>query len=196
MAKDSVEPMPSPVPSEFKFPLQRVVQLMKRHRDLYFHGGRDIARSVILTTLAGIFYRGERSLSLALDGVLDGISAALAVHSSVPRIENPVHPAENFADTWDQEKYDKFKAYIANFRRGLKAVLYPTAVDEQRGLETSAGPLTELFGEPEVKEAVRREASEMNRNRDLGKLSVSAAGMIGAPRTGAVVVPPTKFFGR
>jgi hypothetical protein len=194
--KGAVEPMPSPVPSAFKFPLQRVVQLMKRHRDLYFHGGRDIARSVILTTLAGMFYRGERSLSMAMDGVLDGIAAALAAHPNVPRIENPVHPAENFADTWDEDKYEKFKAYIANFRRGLKAVLYPTALDEQRGLEKSTGPLTELFGEAEVKEAIRLEASDMNRKRDLGKLAVGATGMIGAPRSGAVVVPPTKFFGR
>jgi hypothetical protein len=46
--KGSVEPLPSPVPSEYKYPLQRIVQLMKRHRDIFFYGGRDIARSVIL----------------------------------------------------------------------------------------------------------------------------------------------------
>ncbi len=196
MLKDSVAPIPSPIPSEFKYSLQRIVQLMKRHRDLYFHGGRDIARSVILTTLAGMFYGGERSLATALDGVLDGISAALAVHTQVPRIVNPVHPSENFADTWDQEKYEKFKAYIGNFRRGLKAVLYPSAQDELRGLEKSAGPLSELFGETEVKEAIRIEASEMNRNRNLGKLSVGASGLIGTLRPGAASVPPNKFFGR
>jgi hypothetical protein len=40
--KASIEPLPSPVPSEFKFPLQRVVQLMKRHCDIFFAGGRDM----------------------------------------------------------------------------------------------------------------------------------------------------------
>lgn len=112
--KDAVEPLPSPVPSEYKYPLQRIVQLTKRHRDIFFHGGRDIARSVILTTLAGGFYKGQRSLSLALEGVLDGIHAALELHSEVPRIQNPVHASENFADTWDEQKYEKFKAYIRN----------------------------------------------------------------------------------
>ena len=57
-----------------------------------------------------MFYRGERSLSMAMDGVLEGIAAALAAHPNVPRIENPVHPSENFADTWDEDKYNKFKA--------------------------------------------------------------------------------------
>jgi hypothetical protein len=98
---------------------------MKRHRDIYFHGGRDIARSVILTTLAGHFYRGQRSLSLALDGVLDGFHQALEVHQTVPRIENPVHREENFADTWDQEKYERFKSYIRNFRNGVKSIVVP-----------------------------------------------------------------------
>lgn len=74
MFAEKIEPLPSAVPSEYKYPLQRVVQLMKRHRDLFFDGGHDIARSIILTTLAGHAYGGQRSMSLALDMILDRIS--------------------------------------------------------------------------------------------------------------------------
>ncbi len=195
--KGSVEPLPSPVPSEYKYPLQRIVQLMKRHRDIFFHGGRDIARSVILTTLAGSFYKGQRSLSLALEGVLDGIHGAVAGIPHVPRILNPVHPEENFADTWDQAKYEEFKSYIENFRRGLKAATYPTVLGERQGLEKSTEHLSELFGKDRVKDAIRTEAAEINARRNSGKLGVAAGGFLsGISKAGAIPVPRNQFFGR
>lgn len=197
MLRDSVEPLPSAIPSEYKFPLQRIVQLMKRHRDIFFHGGRDIARSVILTTLAGSFYQGQRSLSLALDSVLDGIHEALEACPAVPRIPNPVHPGENFADTWDQEKYDKFKSYIRNFRRGIKSALYPTSFEERQGLEKTAGPLSELFGSERVKDAIRVEANELNERRNSRTLGIGSGGLLTAlSKSGSAAVPRNQFFGR
>ena len=197
MLKGSVEPLPSAVPSEFKFPLQRIVQLMKRHRDIYFHGGRDIARSVILTTLAGSFYMGQRSLSLALEGVLDKIHLALEAHPEVPRILNPVHACENFADTWDQEKYEKFNSYIRNFRRGLKSALHPTVTEDRQGLEKTSESLGELFGANRVKDAIRIEAKEMNERRNLGQLGIASGGLLtGLSQRGSVAIPRNQFFGR
>ncbi len=197
MLKGSVEPLPSAIPSEYKFPLQRIVQLMKRHRDIFFHGGRDIARSVILTTLAGSFYRGQRSLSFALDSVLDGIHEALEACPEVPRIPNPVHTGENFADTWDQEKYDKFKSYIRNFRRSIKSALYPTSLEERQGLEKTTEPLSELFGFERVKDAIRIEAIELNERRNTRTLGVGAGGLLTAlSKSGSAAVPRNQFFGR
>lgn len=195
--KGSVEPLPSAVPSEYKFPLQRIVQLMKRHRDIFFHGGRDIARSVILTTLAGSFYKGQRSLSLALESVLDGIHQALEACPQVPRIPNPVHAGENFADTWDQEKYDEFKSYIHNFRRGIKSALYPAALEERQGLEKTAGHLGGLFGAERVRDAIRIEANELNERRNSGALGIGSGGLLTAlSRSGSAAVPSNQFFGR
>jgi hypothetical protein len=195
--KASIEPLPSPVPSEFKFPLQRVVQLMKRHRDIFFAGGRDIARSVILTTLAGNCYRGERSLSRALASILDTIHAQLAFHAHVPVIANPVHPGENFADTWDQEKYDRFRAYIANFRTQFASVLRLQESSVRKGMEASTDPLGKLFGSERVKEAIRMEAGEINERRERGSLSVTTAGLLAARSTPASIpVARTQFYGR
>ena len=197
MLKGSVEPLPSAVPSQYKFPLQRIVQLMKRHRDIFFSGGRDISRSVILTTLAGGFYQGQRSLSLALEGVLDGIHFTLEANPAVPRIENPTHPDENFADTWDQAKYEQFKSYIRNFRTGLKALLNPTLTEQRMGLEKSTERLGQLFGSDRVKEAIRIEANELNERRDGGKLGIAAGGVLTAlSQAGSAAVPRNQFFGR
>ena len=171
---------------------------MKRHRDIFFAGGRDIARSVILTTLAGEFYGGQRSLSLALEAVLDGINAALERQPTVPRIENPVHRGENFADTWDQAKYDEFRAYVRNFRHTLKRALRPSLVEERKGLEALSGPLGELFGAERVREALRLEAAGLNESRDKGALGITAAGLLSTNITAPkmVPVPRNQFFGR
>ena len=193
----SVEPLPSPVPSEYKYPLQRIVQLMKRHRDIYFMGGRDIARSVILTTLAGQFYQGQRSLSLALESVLDGIFNATEACPGVPLILNPVHDGENFADTWDQEKYDKFRAYIRNFRNTLKRAMHPDLVEQRKGLEAASDPLGQLFGSDRVKEAIRREAAELNEHRNGGMLGVTSSGLLtSASMPKSVPVTRNQFYGR
>lgn len=196
--KASVEPLPSAVPSEYKYPLQRIVQLMKRHRDIFFMGGRDIARSVILTTLAGEFYQGQRSLALALEGVLDGIHGALEQRPSVPRIENPANRLENFADTWDQEKYDKFRAYIRNFRNTFKRALRPNLAEERKGLESLSEPLGTLFGADRVGEAIKLEAAELNLSRNSGKLGISSAGILSTLTASnkVVRVAPNQFYGR
>jgi len=195
--KASVEPLPSAVPSEYKYPLQRIVQLMKRHRDVFFMGGRDIARSVILTTLAGEFYKGQRSLAVALENVLDGIHAALEQHPSVPRIENPANRLENLADTWDQEKYDKFRSYIRNFRATFKRALRSGPLDERKGLESLSEPLGTLFGADRVGEAIRLEAVDLNASRNGGKLGISSVGVL-STFVSPKVVPVTRnqFYGR
>ena len=195
--KASVEPLPSAVPSEYKYPLQRIVQLMKRHRDIFFFGGRDIARSVILTTLAGEFYKGQRSLSLALESVLDGIHAAVEACPTVPRIRNPVHSDENFADSWDQERYDKFRAYIRNFRGTLKAALNPSLAEQRRGLDGTTERLGKMFGAERVKEAIRLEAKDLNERRTAGRLSMASGGLLttySTPRS--VPVTSNHFYGR
>ena len=196
--KASVEPLPTAIPSEYKYPLQRIVQLMKRHRDIFFMGGRDIARSVILTTLAGEFYQGQRSLSLALDAVLDGIHVAMEKCPSVPRIENPVHRGENFADTWDQDKYDKFRAYIHHFRNTLKRALNPDLAEQRKGLEALSGPIGKLFGGERVREAINLEAKDLNARRNNGALGITQAGLLSTIVASPKVVAVTRnqFYGR
>jgi hypothetical protein len=196
MLAKAIEPLPSPVPSEYKYPLQRAVQLMKRHRDVFFDGGCDIARSVIITTLAAHFYGGQRSLSLALETILDRIHEFAELAQGVPRVENPVHPGENFADTWDEAKFEQFKAYIRGFRAQIKHLLYPNVEEQRQGLEKTAERLRGLFGAAEVKEAIRLEAGEMNGHRQAKRLVVTPIGSLTTSAAGAAtVVQRNQFFG-
>lgn len=82
-----------------KLPLQKAVQLLKRHRDVFFQHKIDLKpASIILTTLAAYAYGGEIDLISALDNILSDMDRF--VLPSKPKIPNPVDPDEDFADRW------------------------------------------------------------------------------------------------
>lgn len=86
-------------PYEWKTPLQRSIQILKRHRDVMFRRNRKLAPiSMIITTLAARSYQGEVDIYETLTNILDRMPAF--VKPSWPRIENPVNRAEDFADAW------------------------------------------------------------------------------------------------
>ena len=65
----SVDEVPS---YEWKTPLQRSIQLLKRHRDVMFKDNRDLRPiSMIITTLAAHAYEGETNLHDALSHIIE-----------------------------------------------------------------------------------------------------------------------------
>lgn len=96
MRAGEVENVP---PYRWKTPLQRAVQILKRHRDVMFRGQPDLAPiSMIITNLAAQAYRGERDLTDALVGIVTRMDHY--VRPQWPRVPNPVHPLEDYADKW------------------------------------------------------------------------------------------------
>ncbi|MFH0908785.1 MAG: nucleotidyltransferase [bacterium] len=100
-----------------KSPLQRCIQILKRHRDVMFKDdpdGKPI--SIIITTLAAEAYLGEVELDDALDGILSRMEGL--IHPQRPRVPNPVNPAEDFADKWkdDLELEKNFRMWVAQAR--------------------------------------------------------------------------------
>jgi hypothetical protein len=103
---------------DWRSPLQACVQVLKRHRDVMFVKQCDSAPiSIIITTLAGHAYSGETDLYAALTGVLRYMDSF--IQSKSPRIPNPVNPAEDFADKWQDQKY-RHLDLEGNFRRWLE----------------------------------------------------------------------------
>lgn len=98
-----------------KTPLQRVIQLLKRHRDTTFADAPDSKPiSVIITTIAADAYSGTPSLELALQEVLQALKNFAESNTDI--VLNPVNPAENFADKWTNPKYAKY-SLKTNFQR-------------------------------------------------------------------------------
>jgi hypothetical protein len=89
---------------KLKTPLQRSIQLLKRHRDQMFKKDKDVKPiSIIITTLAARAYKGESDIESALSSILLQMSTFVNSGSSV--VPNPVNPEENFADRWTMSQY-------------------------------------------------------------------------------------------
>lgn len=99
-------------------PLQRVIQILKRHRDTMFESDSSSQPiSIIITTLAAQAYQGEVSTSDAVRRVLS--TMANSISSVSPRVPNPVNPAEDFADKWGDPSSRHLKLE-ENFRLWLR----------------------------------------------------------------------------
>ena len=116
-------------------PLQRSIQLIKRHRDLRFnhHDRIDYTPiSITITTLAAHLYGNEADVYSALSGIVGKLQAhaalvegkvidrSLAAMGLIQRrqdgtwyIGNPVNPAENFADRWHEDNHARARAFFA-----------------------------------------------------------------------------------
>jgi len=86
-----------------KTPLQRSVQLLKRHRDVYFEENPDNSPvSIIITTLAAHAYNNEGDIFDSLDSIVRGMPAFIENRSGKWWVQNPVDDDENFADKWNE----------------------------------------------------------------------------------------------
>jgi len=183
-----VRPMPDNVPSQKKFPLQRAVQLLKRHRDSFFDGNPDAARSILLTTLAAHAYQGQDSLTVALDGIVNGIGEFIAAAQGIPKVPNPTNPQENFAAGWNAETYPQFVAYAGSVRQYLDELMRGGGIDE---MTKSLGG---LVGKPIAERAVLSEARETERRRSNQSLRVQPG--TGLLTTGSgIALAKNSFYG-
>lgn len=102
----------------WKSPLQRCVQLLKRHRDIFFTEDEDgKPSSIIITTLSARSYQGEAEIADALETILSTMGTL--VNPTSPRVPNPVNPAEDFADKWS-DPASRHRNLEAKFRRWLR----------------------------------------------------------------------------
>jgi hypothetical protein len=188
-----VQPMPDNGDPEERTPLQRISQLFKRRRDVYFNGDKRAPKSILLTTLAGTIYSGEE---LATDGaiaVLDSLVSQLENSMTVPKVVNPSNPAENLARHWaeDRKNYIAFLEFVKDFQAQMKALL------AQRGTQNIAAKLQEMFdptGTGFVKKAVEEFTANLQSNRNNGFLKIGATGLT-TSTVATKIIPPTKFYG-
>ncbi|MGI8423714.1 MAG: SMODS domain-containing nucleotidyltransferase [Chloroflexota bacterium] len=189
----AIEALPAYAPAR-KLPLQRVVQLIKRWRDVYYADDPDNAPiSIVLTTLGGHHYAGTESVSQALELILDGIVNSLPTGRRL-YVLNPANPAEDLSEKWDVKKgaYEAFVGGISDFAAQWRHVL------RQQGLHNVSRALGALFGEERIQKAVAAQANGLQDLRTEQRLGVSRAtgAIVSATSFGAVPAPRNTFFGR
>jgi hypothetical protein len=116
-----------------KTPLQRCIQLLKRHRDLRFMDTPDIKpASIILTTLAANAYNNEADLTYALVKMVESMPKFIIMKNGISWVENPVDPMENFADRWleNSDREPAVRSWLHQVKSDLNMLLTCTNIEE------------------------------------------------------------------
>lgn len=127
--------------NKVKLPLQRAIQILKRHRDKMFEPSPDDKPiSMIITTLAAKAYNGEAGVYDAVKRILETMSAFIGILDKKYYIPNPINPEENFADKWNTEpaKATAFFDWLNQATKDIIAIS-PTVIDDYTSLEDSLG---------------------------------------------------------
>lgn len=130
-----------------KTPLQRSVQLLKRHRDIAFKNDQDDQddkpASIIITTLAAQAYNNDADIVDSLINIVDRMPSYITKRGGISWVQNPTDPLENFADRWQErpQREQKFRNWLNEVRADLDEVLRCDDIDRAGKL------LEELFGE-------------------------------------------------
>lgn len=166
-------------------PLQRGVQLMKRHRDIMFQDKEDCPISIILTTLAArayAFVLQNQKPTLFYDVLIQMVEAMprfIEVRNGIKWIPNPVNPHENFADKWQSNKQKE-----QNFFHWHAAFLHSLKNDSiQKGSKELGDVLKESFGSRAVNEAFNKIGTNARQLRETGNLRAASTGIIGSAGT-------------
>lgn len=162
---------------EVRTPLQRLVQLLKRHRDEHYEGDDDAPISIIITTLAAKSYDDEADLEQAMTNVVPRMRDHIECRQDGRWVENPVHRDENFADKWKEvpRKEKVFHEWLDQVEADHEDLIQ--SVQQQRG-ELIVESLTKAFGSKEPRAA----AADANQIAAAGgPIKVSANQALDAP---------------
>jgi hypothetical protein len=159
-----------------KTPLQRAIQILKRHRDIRFLNHElesDKPISMIITTLAAKLYEQEEDVYTTLKNIvekLDDYSQLLNLdniqyfqeesYNIIKRgqdgkwyIPNPVNPNENFADRWHENGNRRANAFFYWIRCIKTDIIDILKLGDMQSIGKS---LEYSFGETATKRALGR----------------------------------------
>jgi len=179
--KESVQPLPTY--TEKKLPLQRAIQILKRHRDIMFDGDENKPISIIITTLAAKAYNKETNILDALMNIISRMPQFIEDRYSTEHgrnikwVPNPVNEKENFADKWAEKsiKDKNFYLWHDQVHQDLQKIL------RQRGYKSIKESIENPFGRDTVAKAFENLGEVSKRQREIGNLKVNpATGFLGA----------------
>lgn len=184
----SVEKVPK---HRVRTPLHRVVQILKRHRDIYFKDDTDgRPPSSLITTLAALSYQGEGDLLKAALHAVQRMPDHVEKRDGKYIVANPVSD-ENFADKWNDypERQRKFEEWRAAVERDLIGFW-----DQEGGRVLLHNRVGEAFGNDPLEKAVRVLGQRTNAARQDGTARMGAGGVLTSTATG-ITIPNHRNFG-
>ena len=184
---ESVDPV-RPFQKE-KMPLQRVVQLLKRHRDIMFSSDEFDSEnkpiSIIITTLASRAYDKSENIVDAYVNIVSKMRSYIETKYNATTgkyerwVSNPINNEENFADKWTDvvQKEEYFYAWLDKLEEDLATIQY----GQNKGLFSLNESLSAQYGNRVVNKAFAEygEKNKILRENGLRKMAVGT-GMLGS----------------
>lgn len=176
--------------------LKQAVQLIKRARDVYFADDNEckkILKSVVILTLAGQIYEGQRSdLYRLVLSVINSINTYTA-NLVFSKVLNPVNAEEDFLESLRKkpERYKKLRTFITDFHTQWSALL------TTKDLKGKSEILEKLFGESVSKSVFSEYAERMSQGNRAGLTRMNVSGGVGlsASASSGVKIPRHQFYG-
>lgn len=180
---------------KIRTPLQKVVQLLKRHRDILFQDNHDDAPiSIIITTLAAKAYAGESNVYEALCNIVEKMPCYIENRNGIFWIGNPVQHEENFADKWNTEPHKRkaFEHWITQVKKDL--IKEPLTMF---GQDIIANKYKCCLGKQPVDRAIKGLGLSMQEKRKSGDLYMSGltGGLVTSPSANSKPVKDHVFYG-
>lgn len=155
---------------QVRTPLQKVIQILKRHRDIAFEGEKYRPSSIIITTLAAKAYNGEQDLFTALSNIIYNMEKYIEIDQyGNYNVYNPVDSTENFTDRWrdNPDRKDAFFSWLLK----AKSDIVDDPVNFIEGLDSLKERLSRNFGQDLVNtsfESYGESISKIKNNNGLG----------------------------
>lgn len=171
---------------DVRTPLQRLIQILKRHRDGCFHGDDDKPISIIITTLAAKAYDNEADLADAVLDVVPRMRDHIEKRDNIWWVPNPVNPQENFADKWAEQprKAALFFEWLSQVEEEYQHLL------TNEGFATVGEYFRRVFGTRDGEAAIARQIRQ-------GFLPESASAaapiVVVAPKSGQPTTPKVEL---
>lgn len=174
LLSESIKPVPDY--QQEKLPLQRIVQILKRHRDMMFNGSDDKPISIIITTLASKAYNGESDIVDGLINIVKDMHLYIGERYSsehgkiIKWIENPVNPEENFADKWPEhpERERAFFQWLSLISKDLEGFIENIG----SGINIVQEGFSKAFGDELANRTFHKYSESMKGLRERGALKI------------------------
>ena len=159
---------------DVRTPLQRLIQILKRHRDVRFNNDQDKPISIIITTLATQAYNNEADLAEAVLDVIPRMRDFIEKRERAWWVPNPVSPDENFADKWNESprKATLFFEWLTALEQEYKELL------TDHGFAKIGDYLREAFGRRDAEAVMAKHADQ----RSFRESATAAAPAVLVPR--------------
>ena len=173
--------------------LQRIVQILKRHRDMMFRNYKDDKPiSIIITTLAARAYNGEKNLLDGLINVVDNLERYITKNDKGEDVvSNPVNPEENFADKWPSHpsRRNNFYNWLAAVKKDVNEILGGTSRIQ---IQDTMG---RVFGKEVATDAASLLVKRRKSRLAAGTTVLTSAGKIAASTKGKIINTANTFYG-